>query len=95
MPTNQVASKERKTFLRETLDDIQVLVMEIEGTQARSEKESTENKNSDEMIELSQADSIVNQESNADYLVSQSQEEFSIASTIKTTENKSPGEVCC
>ena len=71
MGTNPVVSQEIKTFLKEALEDIRELVLELEEAQTRSESRIAESNNPDEVIESGEADSTV--------LVSQSLEEFNTA----------------
>ena len=69
--TNPVVSQEIKTFLRDALEDLRELVMELEETRIRSESEVTEGNDSDETEEPKPDSST--------YLLSKSLEEFNVA----------------
>ena len=71
--TNPVVSQEIKTFLREALEDLRELIMELEEVQTRRESEVAENNDTDEVDKPGQDSSTP--------LLSQSLEEFNTVVT--------------
>ena len=69
--TNPVVSQEIKTFLRDALEDLRELVMELEEIRTRRESEVTEDNDSDEIDEPNPDSSTS--------LLSKSLEEFNVA----------------
>ena len=69
--TNPVVSQEIKTFLKEALEDLRELILELEEVQTRDESRVAERNDTDEVNEPGQTDSTV--------LLGQSLEEFNTA----------------